>query len=139
MLDDGVDVVLGSDAPVSPLDPWLAIATAVHRAADGDEPWHPEQAITAREALAASTDGWGTVAVGHRADLVLLDADPLAGDDGPAQPRACGDDGGPRPRDLGRGAGQRLSRPRRDLTTRSDMQGCAARDGDRRQARRPRS
>ena len=26
MLDDGVDVVLGSDAPVSPLDPWLAVA-----------------------------------------------------------------------------------------------------------------
>ncbi|WP_206062924.1 amidohydrolase [Nocardioides piscis] len=59
MLDEGVDVVLGSDAPVSPLDPWLAIAAAVHRAAGGEEPWHPEQAITAREALAASTDGWG--------------------------------------------------------------------------------
>lgn len=82
MLDDGVDVVLGSDAPVSPLDPWLAIATAVHRAADGDEPWHPEQSITAREALVASTDGWGTVAAGHPADLVLLDADPLADEPG---------------------------------------------------------
>ena len=80
MLDDGVDVVLGSDAPVSPLDPWLAIAAAVHRSGDEREPWHPEQAITAREALAASTDGWGTVAAGHPADLVLLDADPLDGD-----------------------------------------------------------
>lgn len=81
MLDDGVDVVLGSDAPVSPLDPWLAIAAAVHRAASTDDrdPWHPEQSITAREALAASTDGRGTVAVGHPADLVLLDADPLDG------------------------------------------------------------
>ena len=27
MLDAGVDVVLGSDAPVSPLDPWLAVAS----------------------------------------------------------------------------------------------------------------
>ena len=80
MLDEGVDVVLGSDAPVSPLDPWLAVAAAVHRSADEREPWHPEQAITAREALVASTDGWGTVAVGHPADLVLLDADPLDGD-----------------------------------------------------------
>jgi predicted amidohydrolase YtcJ len=80
MLDDGVEVVLGSDAPVSPLDPWLAIAAAVHRSGDEREPWHPEQAITAREALAASTDGWGTVAPGHPADLVLLDADPLSGD-----------------------------------------------------------
>jgi cytosine/adenosine deaminase-related metal-dependent hydrolase len=79
MLDAGVDVVLGSDAPVSPLDPWLAVAAAVHRSGDEREPWHPEQAITAREALAASTDGWGTVAVGHPADLVLLDADPLDG------------------------------------------------------------
>ncbi|MCW2834791.1 MAG: amidohydrolase, partial [Nocardioides sp.] len=81
MLDDGVEVVLGSDAPVSPLDPWLAMAAAVHRAAATDEPWHPEQSITARQALAASTDGWGTVAVGHPGDLVLLDADPLAGTD----------------------------------------------------------
>ena len=87
MVDDGVDVVLGSDAPVSPLDPWLAVAAAVHRSADEREPWHPEQAITAREALAASTDGWGTVAAGHPADLVLLDADPLGGR---LRPRARG-------------------------------------------------
>jgi len=79
MLDEGVEVVLGSDAPVSPLDPWLAVAAAVHRTADEREPWHPEQAISAREALAASTDGWGTVAPGHPADLVLLAADPLDG------------------------------------------------------------
>jgi predicted amidohydrolase YtcJ len=64
MLDDGVDVVLGSDAPVSVLDPWLAIAAAVHRSGDEREAWHPEQSITPREALAASTDGLGTVAPG---------------------------------------------------------------------------
>jgi len=80
MLDAGVEVAMGSDAPVSPLDPWLAAAAAVHRSADEREPWHPEQSITAQESLAASTDGWGTVAAGHPADLVLLDADPLAGD-----------------------------------------------------------
>ncbi len=78
MLDDGVRVVMGSDAPVAPLDPWLAMAAAVHRSADDRAPWHPEQAITAQEALAASTDGWGMVAPGHPADLVLLEADPLA-------------------------------------------------------------
>ena len=76
--DDGVDLVLGSDAPVSPLDPWLAMAAAVHRSADDRDPWHPEQSLTPREALAASTDGHGTVAAGHPADLALLDADPLA-------------------------------------------------------------
>lgn len=78
MLEDGVELVLGSDAPVSPLDPWLAIAAAVHRSADDRGPWHEEQAITAAEALAASVDGQPTVGVGSPADLVLLDEDPLA-------------------------------------------------------------
>lgn len=77
MLDDGVRLALGSDAPVAKLDPWLAMAAAVHRSADEREPWHPEQSITAREAFAASTDGWGTLAVGHPGDLVLLEGDPL--------------------------------------------------------------
>ena len=50
----------------------------MHRSADDREPWHPEQSLTVAEALAASTNGLGTVAVGHPADLALLDADPLA-------------------------------------------------------------
>ncbi len=79
LIDDGVDVVLGSDAPVSPLDPWDAISAAVHRSGDEREPWHPEQALTVHEALAASTDGLGTVAIGHPADLALLDSYPLPG------------------------------------------------------------
>ncbi len=78
LFDDGVELAMGSDAPVSPLDPWLAIAAAVHRSADERDPWHPEQALTPAEALGASTDGRGTVAPGHPADLALLDADPLA-------------------------------------------------------------
>jgi len=78
MLDDGVELALGSDAPVSPLDPWLAIAASVHRSADDRDPWHGEQALTPAEALAASVDGQPTVGVGSPGDLVLLDADPLA-------------------------------------------------------------
>lgn len=78
MLDDGVELALGSDAPVSPLDPWLAIAAAVHRSADDREAWHHEQALTPAEALAASVDGQPTVGIGSWGDLVLLDADPLA-------------------------------------------------------------
>jgi predicted amidohydrolase YtcJ len=77
MLEDGVRLAFGSDAPVSPLDPWLAIAAAVHRSADDRPPWHPEQALTATEALAASVNGQGSVHAGMPADLVLLDADPL--------------------------------------------------------------
>lgn len=77
MLDAGVPLVLGSDAPVAPLDPWLAIAAAVHRSADARDPWHAEHALTPGEALAASVDFQPTVGVGSRADLVLLDRDPL--------------------------------------------------------------
>jgi predicted amidohydrolase YtcJ len=74
--DAGVDLALGSDAPVAPLDPWLAISAAVHRGDPTDDPWHPEQALTTREALAASVDG-RRARVGEPGDLVLLDTDPL--------------------------------------------------------------
>ena len=35
LLDAGATVLLGSDAPVSPLDPWLTLSAAVGRARDG--------------------------------------------------------------------------------------------------------
>ena len=88
MLDAGVRMAFGSDAPVSPLDPWLAIAAAVHRSADEREAWHPEQALSPREALAASVDGRGSVRAGMPADLVLLDADPLDPTGTPAEQAA---------------------------------------------------
>mgnify|MGYP001941439872 CR=1 FL=1 len=80
MKERGVNLALGSDAPVSPLDPWLAMAAAVHRSADERGPWHPEQSLTAREALAASTDGVNRIRTGDAADVVLVDRDPFAGD-----------------------------------------------------------
>jgi predicted amidohydrolase YtcJ len=74
----GVELALGSDAPVAPLDPWVAISAAVGRARDGREPWHPEQAIEASAALAASTGGQGAeVRVGGPADLAVVELDPL--------------------------------------------------------------
>lgn len=73
----GVTLVLGSDAPVAPLDPWLAIDAAVHRAAPGDDAWMPAEKLTPIEALFASTNGAGPISVGSLADLVLLDDDPL--------------------------------------------------------------
>lgn len=87
MLDAGAELVLGSDAPVAVLDPWAAVAAAVHRSADDRDAWHPEQAITVAEALRASTDGRTGVAVGGPADVVLLDTDPLAGADTGAEAR----------------------------------------------------
>ena len=84
LLDASADLRLGSDAPVARLDPWLAMAAAVHRSGDDRAPWTPEQALTPAEAHAASTDGRRTPSPGAPADLVLLDADPLAPADGTA-------------------------------------------------------
>ena len=75
----GVELALGSDAPVAPLDPWVAIAAAVGRTRDGREPWHPEQSIEVRAALAASTGGQGaSVRTGLHADLAVLELDPYS-------------------------------------------------------------
>jgi predicted amidohydrolase YtcJ len=74
LLDAGTEIVLGSDAPVAPLDPWVTIAAAVTRTRGHRAPWHPEQAITVHEAIAASTRS--TVAPGQPADLVVTDLDP---------------------------------------------------------------
>ena len=81
LLDAGAVLALGSDAPVAPLDPWVAIGAAVHRARDDREPWHPEQEITLEEALLASMPASRrsiAVQVGHPADLIVLDADPFS-------------------------------------------------------------
>jgi predicted amidohydrolase YtcJ len=78
MYDAGARLALGSDAPVSPLDPWTGIVAACHRGLPDQDPWHPEQALTRREALACATDGRGTVSVGSVADLALLDHDPIS-------------------------------------------------------------
>ncbi|TDT33683.1 amidohydrolase [Naumannella halotolerans] len=79
MLQAGVTLRLGSDAPVAPLDPWLAMAAAVHRSADDRPAWYADEALTAQQALAASTGGVAAVQAGGRGDLVLVDRDPLAG------------------------------------------------------------
>ncbi|MFD6142616.1 amidohydrolase [Promicromonospora sp. NPDC060271] len=78
LADAGAVLALGSDAPVAPLDPWVAVAAAVSRSRDGRDSWHPEQRIGLRTALEASTDGHGLYpTAGGPADLVVLDADPL--------------------------------------------------------------
>jgi predicted amidohydrolase YtcJ len=74
LLDAGAQLALGSDAPVSPLDPWVSIAAAVKRTRPGGEEWHPEQSITVGEALAASVRT--RVAVGQPADLAVLPVEP---------------------------------------------------------------
>lgn len=72
----GATLEIGSDAPVSPLDPWEGIAAAVHRTDDDRDPWHPEQAIPLADALAAAARGRRALNVGDPADLVIVDHDP---------------------------------------------------------------
>ncbi len=81
LADAGIGLRFGSDAPVAAADPWVGIAAAVHRRRAGEPAWHPEQAVDAMTALAASGAG-GTrhasaIAVGAPADLVLIGADPV--------------------------------------------------------------
>lgn len=79
----GVPLDLGSDAPVSPLDPWHAISAAVHRTDDDRPPWHPEQRLDLATALRSSWGPVSEVRAGGPADLVLLDRHPeslLTGD-----------------------------------------------------------
>ncbi len=72
--DAGVELRLGSDAPVAPLDPWNTIAAAVLRTADDRVPWHPEEALTVDEALRASVRG--ELRPGAVADIAVVEHDP---------------------------------------------------------------
>ncbi|WP_221584240.1 amidohydrolase [Microbacterium sp. G2-8] len=80
--DSGANLLFGSDGPVSPLDPWIQMAAAVARTDDDRAAWRPEQALDARTALAASTEGGSaapaTIAPGQGADLAIVAQDPLA-------------------------------------------------------------
>lgn len=71
----GAKVVLGSDAPVADLDPWVAIAAAVGRTDDDREPWQLENGLTAAQALAASY-AFPAVEEGRHGDLVAVEDDP---------------------------------------------------------------
>jgi predicted amidohydrolase YtcJ len=84
LLDAGVPVGAGSDAPFGPLDPWLALATAHRRTTAGGRTLGPDQAIPPARALAlhlgpleAPGGPPRQVVPGVTADLCLLDR-PLA-------------------------------------------------------------
>ncbi|MEV4954792.1 amidohydrolase [Paenarthrobacter nitroguajacolicus] len=86
----GARLAMGSDWPVSSVDPFAAIHTAVTRTAYGDTADTPplgyDQELTLATAINAYTAGsaWanhdsegGRIRVGNRADLVVLDRDPF--------------------------------------------------------------
>ncbi|MDQ3891197.1 MAG: amidohydrolase [Actinomycetota bacterium] len=88
LLDTGARVVNGSDAPIEELDPLLGVRAGVLRTLDERPPWHPEQAVSVEQALAATTTApaWlagderrrGRLVPGQLADLVVLDRDPVS-------------------------------------------------------------
>ena len=91
----GVHLAAGSDWPVSSPNPLLGIHVAVNRwgygepGPAGSETFLPEQRLSLEQGFAAYTSGaafvnhlddTGTLQVGKRADLAILDRDPFAGD-----------------------------------------------------------
>ncbi|WES65862.1 amidohydrolase [Microbacter sp. GSS18] len=100
MADGGADLAMGSDWPVSPADPWLAIHVTVNRwaplppgapstpPAPGAQPPTLDaehQSLTLEQSLAAYTSGSaqlvlgrpGRIRVGERADLAVASVDPF--------------------------------------------------------------
>jgi predicted amidohydrolase YtcJ len=89
--DSGARLALGSDFPVESVDPRLGLYAAATRTDAAGEPaggWHPEDKLTAFEALRGFTldaayagfaeNEVGSLAAGKRADFVVLAEDPLA-------------------------------------------------------------
>ncbi len=90
LLDAGTRLTFGSDAPVETADVMQGLYAAVARRRPGQaesEAWYPEERVTIADALRAYTTGAafasggerrsGTLSVGKRADLVVLDRDPF--------------------------------------------------------------
>ncbi len=91
LLDSGVPLAFGSDAPVEPFDVLAGIYAAVTRrrpdGTPGPDGWQPQQRITAEEAVRAYTVGGayasgeerikGTITPDKLADLVVLSRDIL--------------------------------------------------------------
>lgn len=72
----GAELRFGSDAPVAELDPWKAMSAAVARTDDERAPWHPEEAVSVDQAIAASVRT--SLRPGEPADIVICGHDPHA-------------------------------------------------------------
>lgn len=91
LIASGATFVLGSDAPVESVNPFLGIHAAVTRQNQSGEPgpdgWHPEQRLSLTQALEgfscrpAELTGrslrFGQILPGRMADFIILDQDPF--------------------------------------------------------------
>jgi hypothetical protein len=95
LMDAGVPLLFGSDAPVEPMDPILGLQAAVTRQTPAGDPpggWFPAQRLTLAESLAGFTtmpawvsgreDRSGSVRVGNWADLTVFARDLFATPEG---------------------------------------------------------
>lgn len=84
VLNHGIPLAFGSDAPIEEENPWLGIQAAVLRRDLKGHPregWYPQERLSLQEALlaftqgsahAASDDGAGALVSGARADLTIV-------------------------------------------------------------------
>jgi predicted amidohydrolase YtcJ len=90
MLQNGARLAFGSDFPVESPDPWAGWAASFTRQDASGQPfggWRPEEAVTREQGWAGFTigaayagmaeDKIGRIALGMRADFLILDRDPL--------------------------------------------------------------
>ncbi len=92
-LERGVPLAGSSDSTVAPFNPWFGMAAAITRRTVAGRVLGADQALTAPEALHLYTTGaafalgreadLGALELGKRADLVVLDRDPLDPEMGP--------------------------------------------------------
>lgn len=61
ILDRGIPLVFGSDAPIASPDPRWGLWAAVHRARPGSDPWYPQQRISPEQALECYTSAPSTM------------------------------------------------------------------------------
>ncbi|MDP5279026.1 amidohydrolase family protein [Sphingomonas sp. DG1-23] len=99
MLQNGSRLAFGSDFPVESPDPWAGWAASFTRQDASGQPfggWRPQEAVTREQGWAGFTTGAayagfaedkiGRIAVGMRADFLIVDRDPLLA--GPGDLRA---------------------------------------------------
>jgi predicted amidohydrolase YtcJ len=72
LMDAGIDVAAGSDAPYGSVNPWSAMHSAMHRTTAGGQDFGKSEALSARQALSLFVDS-GALETGMPADLCLLD------------------------------------------------------------------
>jgi predicted amidohydrolase YtcJ len=90
MLQNGSRLAFGSDFPVESPDPWAGWAASFTRQDAAGQPfggWRPQEAVTREQGWAGFTTGAayagfaedkiGRIAIGMRADFLILDRDPL--------------------------------------------------------------